>query len=214
MKNKKWLLLLIIALPSIFWFLLETSTINWHKLNYYGPKKKIGKDSIYYCVPDTFRVFPSNELVTADTVRDPIYLIMFARETYSNEAYRMAGLWEYLNYKKEKVESVPFFIVTEAGKTAEQNQLGMEELKKHNNVKVLSMLPLQFDEMNRIYMKEKPYYIDYSFFMMIDRQRHIRGYYDGRYASEIKRLIDEYRHLRLKEEKQKLINENEIKPHS
>jgi hypothetical protein len=214
MKNKKWLLLLIIALPSTLWILLETSTINSHKLNYYGPKKKTGKDSVYYCVPDTFRVFPSNELVTADTLHDPIYLIMFAKETYSNEAYRLAGLWEYLNYKKEKVEQVPFLIVTEAGKTAEQNQQGMEELKKHNNVKVLSMPPLQFDEMNRIYMKEKPYYIDYSFFTMIDRQRHIRGYYDGRYASEIKRLIDEYRHLRLKEEKQKLINENEIKPHS
>jgi hypothetical protein len=214
MKNKKWLLLLIIALPSVLWILLETSTINSHKLNYYGPKKKVGNDSIYYCVPDTFRVFPSHELVSIDTSAYPVYVIMFARESYSNEAYRMAGLWEYLNYKKEKVAQIPFVIVTEAGASTEQNKQGMEELKKHDNVKMLSMPPLQFGDVNRIYMSEKPYYIDYSFFMMIDRKRHIRGYYDGRYAPEIKRLVDEYRHLRLKEEKQKLINENEIKPHS
>jgi hypothetical protein len=47
--------------------------------------------------------------------------------------------------------------------------------------------------------------------MLIDHNRHVRGYYDGRYVSEIKRLIDEYQHLRLKEEKQKLIQNNEIK---
>ena len=50
--------------------------------------------------------------------------------------------------------------------------------------------------------------------MLIDHNRHVRGYYDGRYVSEIKRLIDEYQHLRLKEEKQKLIETNEIKSNS
>jgi hypothetical protein len=68
-----------------------------------------------------------------------------------------------------------------------------------------------YDSLTYGYFKEKPYYIDFSFFMLIDRQRHIRGYYDGRYVSEIKRLIDEYQHLRLKEEKQKLLKVNEIK---
>ena len=47
--------------------------------------------------------------------------------------------------------------------------------------------------------------------MLIDQDRHIRGYYDGRYVSEIKRLIEEYQHLRLKEEKQKLIQTIVIK---
>jgi hypothetical protein len=50
--------------------------------------------------------------------------------------------------------------------------------------------------------------------VLIDENRHIRGYYDGRYVAELKRLIDEYRHLRLKEAKQKLIDENTIKKNS
>lgn len=48
----------------------------------------------------------------------------------------------------------------------------------------------------------------------MDVNRNIRGYYDGRYVAEIKRLIDEYQHLRLKEEKNKLIKSNEIKSNS
>jgi hypothetical protein len=68
-----------------------------------------------------------------------------------------------------------------------------------------------FDSLNKIFFKEKPYYIDYSFIVLLDKQRHIRGYYDGRYVSELKRLLGEYKHLRLKEEKNLLIQENEIK---
>ena len=41
MKNKKWLLVLIIVFPSLFWLILETSTINSHRLPYFGPKKVI-----------------------------------------------------------------------------------------------------------------------------------------------------------------------------
>jgi hypothetical protein len=47
--------------------------------------------------------------------------------------------------------------------------------------------------------------------VLVDSRRNIRGYYDGRYASEMKRLIAEYQHLRLKEEKSKMIKENEIR---
>jgi hypothetical protein len=49
MKNKKWLLLLIIAFPSAFWLILETSTINSRKLPYYGPKKSLkAGDTTYF----------------------------------------------------------------------------------------------------------------------------------------------------------------------
>jgi hypothetical protein len=52
--------------------------------------------------------------------------------------------------------------------------------------------------------------VDYSFFVLVDKKRNIRGYYDGRYVSELKRLTEEYQHLRMKEEKQNVININKI----
>ena len=67
-----------------------------------------------------------------------------------------------------------------------------------------------FDSLNLTYFKEKPIHIDYSFFVLVDKNRHIRGYYDARYISEIKRLTEEYQHLRIKEEKDGMVSANKI----
>ena len=55
MKNKKWLIILIVAFPSMFWLILESSNINSRKLPYYGEKllNKNG-DTIYHKVSDLF----------------------------------------------------------------------------------------------------------------------------------------------------------------
>ena len=89
-------------------------------------------------------------------------------------------------------------------------EMEIEEMEIASNVLNLFWKPSSFDSLNYSYFKAKPYYIDYSFFVLVDKRRHIRGYYDGRYVSEIKRLTDEYQHLRLKELKQDMLNQNKI----
>lgn len=207
---------MIIAFPSFFWLILETSTINSKKLPFYGPKQvKQSGDTIYHQVPDKFELHVDDlktsyeETLSLDTF--PLYAIMFVDPKFRADAYRLTGLWEYLNYKKEKIENIPFLLVTES---ENGSSLAYDELKKlsnNKNVQFIRMAKFQFDGAVKSYFSEKPYYIDYSFFVLIDQNRHVRGYYDGRYVSELKRLIEEYKHLRLKEEKQKLIEINEIK---
>lgn len=216
MKNKKWLLLLIIAIPSLMWVLLETSTINSYKLPYYGPKKAVARDTAYYKVPGNgFMQLAKYSAAPApfniDSASFPFYAIMFVKGIYSKDSYRVAGLWEYLNYKKEKIGHIPIFLVTETKGFEPVIQNNLEKFTDNKNVRFLMFDQPAFDSINKIYFTGKPIHIDYSFFVLIDSRRNIRGYYDGRFASEIKRLIDEYKHLRLKDEKQKLINENEIK---
>ena len=217
MKNKKWVLILIIAFPSFFWLILETSTINSKKLNYYGPKKVIApKDTVFYTVPDEF--FTSNHTYTRETNRVkltrkeyPLYAIAFINNKYRNDSYRLAALWEYVNYKKDKIEHIPFVLVASADDQGVSS--AYEELKKLDeptNIQFLLISKQSMDSLNKIYFREKPYYIDYTFFVLVDPNRNIRGFYDGRYVSEIKRLTEEYKHLRLKEEKQILIDKNEI----
>ena len=82
--------------------------------------------------------------------------------------------------------------------------------KSFNNITNLYWNHKSYDSLNISYFKQKPYYVDYSFFVLIDKNRHIRGYYDARYVSEIKRLTEEYQHLRLKEEKEQMIKSNTI----
>ncbi|MBA3663112.1 MAG: hypothetical protein H0W61_02750 [Bacteroidetes bacterium] len=220
MKNKKWLLLLIILIPSLMWVILETSTINSYKLHFYGPKKIIAaNDTIYYRVPDdlflqtsTFKPAPAS--FTIDSAAYPLYAIMFIKNRYVNESYRVAGLWEYLNYKKEKIGHIPVFLISEQSDSLSSITSTLQKFTDNPNVHFLSLPKNNFDSINHVYFTGKPIHIDYSFFVLVDSKRNIRGYYDGRFVAEIKRLIDEYKHLRLKEEKQKLINDNEVKSNS
>ena len=219
MKNKKWLLLLIIALPSFFWLILETSTIHSYRLNYFGPKIVRGeKDTLFYSVGkinfsvyneqrDTLDNFP------LDTVPFPFYAIMFVKEEYAKDGYRLAGLNEYLQYKTDAVKHIPFFLVSmyEGRKPSLENDL--KKISHYTNLHFLCLRANEHDSVNRVYFKQKPYYVDEGFFVLVDNKRHIRGYYDSRYASEIKRLSDEYKHIRLKTEKEKMIHQNEIEKH-
>lgn len=217
MKNKKWLLLLIIVFPSVFWLILETSSINSRKLPFYGPKQTTAKgDTLFYMVGSKFYTQTENSSGTSavDSIKFPLYAVVFLSSKYRPDSYRLTGLWEYLNYKKGKIEHIPFILVTEQ---EGNNSAAFDELKKleqSKNVSFYAWKKNTFDSLVKSYFKDKPYYIDYSFFMLVDEKRHIRGYYDGRYVSELKRLIEEYQHLRLKEEKQLLIEANEIKQDS
>lgn len=213
MKKKRWALVLIIIFPSLFWVVLETSTIHSNKLPIYGPKKVISPgDTNYYQVGDRF-FMPTDSAtqpVQLDSAQFPLYAIVFVRQAYRGDAYRLTGLWEYLNYKNQKIEHIPFVLVTETenGKSLAQTELA--KLAESKNIHFRSWPAVGSDSLVKAYFKEKPYYVDYSFFLLIDAKRHIRGYYDARYVSELKRLIEEYKHLRLKEEKHKMIKDNEI----
>ncbi len=213
--KKKWLLILVLVIPSFFWVILEMSTINSYKLNYYGPKKLNGKDTVFYKVTSQFSVSSAKDSTglspfVIDTKEYPIYALMFIKKDYNEDTYRIGGLVEYLNYKKEKIGHIPFFLVTQYEDNESFIQNNLIKLTENKNVQFLNLPPRKFDTLNYTYFIDKPVYIDYSFFVLVDQNRHIRGYYDGRYAAEVKRLVDEFKHLRIKEAKQKLIEENEI----
>ena len=124
----------------------------------------------------------------------------------------MAGLSEYAQYKRDKIKFIPFIIVTPCDGLSDTSCLkDMERLSVGNqNIKSLYWNTASFDSLNVTYFKEKPIHVDYSFFVLVDKNRNIRGYYDGRYIAEIKRLTEEYQHLRLRGEKDDMVNANKI----
>jgi len=213
-KNKKWLLLVIIVFPSFFWLILETSTINSRRLPVYGPKTAVKPgDTVFHEVADLFKGVgkEASETRILSKKEFPFYSIVFIDDKFRTDAYRLTGLWEYLTYKKNKIEHIPFFLVVKNAENGESKVYGeLQKLASHPNVHFLGLPEKEFDAAVKNHFLDKPYYIDYSFFLLIDENRHVRGYYDARYVSEFKRLAEEYQHLRLKEEKQKMINENEI----
>jgi hypothetical protein len=206
-KNKKWLLVLIIAFPSLFWLILETSTINSRRLPFHGPKAAIGKgDTSYHRVAAPFLEGGHLKPVFADT-SSLLFTACFLAPAYRNEGYRIAGLWEYLKFKKDKIAPLPVVLVT----AADSADVDLAELAGYDHVMLASISEPGFSNLRDTYFAGKPYYVDYSFFVLVDAQRHIRGYYDARYASEIKRLLEEYQHLKLKEVRQVMTETNEIR---
>jgi hypothetical protein len=214
-KNKKWLLALIIIFPSAFWVILELSTINSKKLPYFGPKTASGKDTNYYSTGpvqfftrDASRQFHQKLF---DTVQYPILVLSFVKPEYSKEGYRIAGLLDYTQYKKNDIEKIPVLLLSPADYASNQVSNLKDSLKIDlPNIEQCYWNKSSFDSLNRVYFRQKPYYIDYSFFVLLDKKRRIRGFYDGRYVAEIKRFLGEYKHLRIKEEKNLMLNENEI----
>jgi len=214
MKNKKWLLLLILFFPSVFWLILETSTIQSKKLPHYGPKTLIEKgDTAFYTVNTSFYSTTNHGdkpvLVTASS---GAFVLSILHPKYRKEAYRLEGFWEYFKYKQAKIAQIPFVFLSPTINDSVNITTDLKAFQNHDNIRFLQWQAASYDSLWTTYFTEKPYYIDFSFFILIDAQFHIRGYYDLRYASEMKRLLGEYQHLRLKEEKQKLIQNNEIKP--
>jgi hypothetical protein len=214
-KNKKWIFLLIVLFPSLFWVILETSTINSRKLLYYGPKEPHGTDTTYYTVKSTFQSTTENSAMDIDTAKYPVYVLMFIKDKYADDAFRISAFWEYVNYKTDKIEKIPFVFVCEKENGHSETEKNVRAMaKKTHNILFAGWDKNSFDSINKTYFKEKPWYVDYSCFVLIDKKRHIRGYYDGRTVVEVKRMLDEYKHLRIKEDKESLINENSIKQHS
>ena len=219
MKNKKLIFFVILLFPALFKIILEFTTINSRKLPYYGPKILAAKDTVFYNVSSTFKNLPSQnsdkiglQEFNIDTINYPLYVVCFIKQSYKKDDYRLAGLSEYAQYKKDKIKLIPFIIVTPCNGLGDTTCLRELEKLSVGNKNILNLYwnPSSFDSLNVTYFKEKPIYVDYSFFVLIDKNRHIRGYYDARYIAEIKRLTEEYQHLRMKEEKQIMINSNKI----
>lgn len=198
------------------WTFLELSTINTSKLPHYGPTKAVGHDSVFYSVSSAFKVLATTnrlESIELDTTNYPLFVVCFIQEKYKKDNYRLAGLSEYAQYKREKIQHIPFVIVT----PCDGDSSCFREFEKmaidNPNIRNLFWNTASYDSLNLSFFKEKPYYVDYSYMALIDSKRTIRGYYDARYISEIKRLIEEYQHLRLKEEQKTLINNSKIESH-
>ena len=338
MKNKKLIFFVILLFPALFKIILEFTTINSRKLPHYGPKELVGKDTTFYKVSSDFKRLPALSSDTAelqnlklDTINFPLYAVCFIKDSYKKDDYRMAGLTEYAQYKKDKIKLIPFVIITPfestldykhyfayneivdkeslkrliisiskatkksnpkisiiscSSKVPTSSFINNKELSEYRAIKMVNKIknavsevggdsskinfiiyplvegpdyigdyldikkyqPFQyvkviinhltsdtsdlremeklsvgnkniynyywnsssFDSLNVTYFKEKPIYVDYSFFVLVDKNRNIRGYYDGRYIAEIKRLTEEYQHLRIKEEKEGMVSANKI----
>jgi hypothetical protein len=162
-----------------------------------------------------------------DTARFPVYCILFLDKNLRREGYKLDGLIDYIKYKPKDLKDIPIFFVSQI------DSAGERPLKVTKPVKGLAMngefdsiparlpnfIPLRVSPssgslsefISKTYFKGKPEYVFDYFMVLVDKKRHIRGYYDPTYNAEVKRMIDEYKHLKIRDEYAETLKQNDIK---
>jgi len=238
--KKKILLLCIIVFPSLIYFVFELTQANFKKMAYFGPKTVNEKgDTVYWSVPDIYFIhnltasldtFKSDKglIVTKkwrvdstliDTVAYPVHLILFVDEKLRSEGYKLEGIYDYIKYKKADLKDVPVFIVSSLASADSKVKLNENHRGEFDSLKInlpnFHPLVISYkdrkDFLAKTYFKQKPHYVFDYFMVLVDKKRHIRGYYDPSFNAEVKRMIQEYKHLKIRDEYGQTLKQNDIK---
>ena len=237
MKRKRIILVCIILFPSLLYFLFELTQANFKKMAYYGPKTVSAKgDTVYYSVPDisfatnlktstqkakdkdgievTVKALKSDSC-SIDTINYPVYIILFLDSSLRKDGYKLKALIDYVQYKAKELKDVPVFFVSDCNAAFNYDVVENKELKGDFDslkINLPSFHPLLINgkTANQAYFKGKPYYVFNYFAVLVDKHRHIRGYYDPNQNSEVKRLVQEYKHLKTKDEYANTLKQNDL----
>lgn len=233
--KKRLILLSIILFPSLFYLFFEMTSANFKKMAYFGPKTLDAKgDTVYYKVPDLFFLKkpdvvtvteggnPGNEhtanawhadSLVLDTVKYPIYVILFLDEKLKKDGYKLTGLYDFLKYKSQKIKNVPLVIVSDLSEVLERNNYQFDSLKisMSNFTPVWMNLKEHGKILATTYFKQKPYYVLDYFMVLVDKQRNIRGFYDPTFNAEVTRMANDYEHLKIRDGYVQTQKQNDIK---
>jgi len=204
---------------------------------YYGPKTLDEKgDTVYYTIPESAlefgKAWEESEVDSAGKQYSVKYfdkdvlkkqsgaqLVLFVDK---NQQEKLAGLLEFEKYKKEKLDMLDVYIIQFQSLDAMPNEKNLKYyeyfLKDSLGITMSNFFYRtlcvkereEYDSIRKIFFKQKPIHVFNYFAVLVDKDRHIRGYYDPTYISEVKRMIEEYKHLVLKDEHANMQDVNKI----
>ncbi|MHB8261188.1 MAG: hypothetical protein ACYDCN_11415 [Bacteroidia bacterium] len=237
MKKKRFLLVSIILIPGLIYYIFELTHANFKKMAYYGTKTFSTKgDTVYYSVPDVY--FITNfithphmittedgdkvetlvgkwDSLSIDSINYPVYVILFLDSKLKGEGYKLRALYDYVQFKSQEFKDVPIFFISNfnaaVGLVNDTNKIirgDFDSLKI--NLPNFHPLLVGDNKAKEAYFTKKPYYVFDYFAVLVDKHRHIRGYYDPNQNSEVKRLLQEYKHLKTKDEYANTLKQNEL----
>ncbi len=197
-----WLLLLLLPATFIGWYFYskkENKPIR--TLAYFGPKKhEKTKDTSYHTVPPFFFIDQNNNKVTEDEVKGKIYVTDFFFTTCKSICPIMSTELERV-YKQFNSRN-DFLIISHTVDPETDSVAQLKEYAKLHGVNDNKWLFVTGEKKHLYEIARKGYllnaeegdggeedFIHTQNFALIDKERHIRGFYDGTDSIEINRLI-------------------------
>lgn len=210
MKNKRsfFLALGLLVAPILIYWVLSLGTHQFATLPYYGeriPPEGTNKDTVYYTVPDFKLVSQFGDTVTQETIGNRIYIANFFFA-------RCKDVCPKMNAKVETIYAKCNELAAQKKEYAEIMFVSHSVDPENDSVPVLAYYAERFGVKNRNWLfltgtKEDMFKagqgyllpvsiedktIDHSQqLLLIDRDKHIRGIYDGLDDTQIKRLRED-----------------------
>lgn len=207
---KAGILLLIFIVPVAGYLLLRTGTNHYMKLPVFGERQLAanGKDTIYHTVPDFSLIDQKGKPVSQQNIGNNIYVADFFFVTCPTICPKMSTQFSRL---QEQFKNEDYIRLVSHTVNPEEDSVPV--LAKYGNE--YGAIPgkwylLTGDKQEIYRMAREGYlvnamqgdggpddFIHSELFVLVDKHKRIRGFYDGTSEKDVERLIDEIKLLRL-----------------
>jgi protein SCO1/2 len=200
-------LIAILLLPSIFYLLLYTGKHNFQRLEFIGPKEAVlndeGKyDTIYHQIPYFEFVNQDGNKITRDDLLGHVYITDFFFATCPTICPKMTTNMSYIQEKFKDNKNLRFLSITVNPEHDSVSVLKEYAEKVHADTKSWDFVTGNKDSIydiafNGFFVSAQRDsiapggFLHSGMLILIDKNAHIRGYFDGTTHKEIKeKLID------------------------
>ncbi len=201
--NYYWLLLLIPCFFILWYFKSQKENLPTRYLAYFGPKNALKiNDTTYHTIPEFEFTNQFNQPFKATDVKGKIYVVEYFFTTCKSICPIMNNNLEKV-YKKFKTDA-DFLIVSHTVDPEVDSVSVLADYAKAHGVTDTKWIFLTGEKPKLYELARKGYllnaeegnggeddFIHTQNFALIDKERHIRGFYDGTDSLEINRLIQE-----------------------
>ena len=208
--KKTILLLMILIVPSVAYLVLTTGKHNIKKLGYFGPKTagESAVDTIYHSIPEFEFLDQNGQAFGSKDLKDKIYVANFFFTSCPRICPAMQTLMKKVqdtdDFKKLNDFKLVSFTVDPDNDTSEKlkefaERVGADEGRWYfltgDRQKIYD---LAYEGFMANTMEDETAdggFLHSDMILLIDRDKHVRGIYEGTSLKDVKRLIDEIKVL-------------------
>lgn len=209
LKKKIVILLLLLTFPSVFYVLLTTGKHNFIHLPYFGVKELAanGKDTIYHSIKPFSFINQDGKTITDKDYEGKIYVADYFFASCQTICPKMATELQRVQDKFAYTNG----LVQILSHTVNPENDSVPVLKAYSNMVHADNSIWNFvtgDKKQLYEMARESYlvnamegdggpddFIHSEFFILVDKEKHIRGIYDGTNIKEVNELLDDIKVL-------------------
>jgi protein SCO1/2 len=211
-KTRIATVLFILLLPWLFYFALKGGKHNFTRLEYFGPKIPVTKqvdgkeitDTIYHQLKDFSLVDEDGNTFSSDEIKKRFTVV----SVFNSDCTECLSVFEKLFFVQDEFkEADDVQIISITNLPQKDSVVALKKFIEGKHVKPPKWKLLTGDSTQIKNLLLESFFVttfknnisNYDQVYLVDKQKHLRGIYDGTNEVEIHRIFDEIKVLRLEE---------------